>query len=489
MRKAVYGMILGVILISTLFLGCLGGNQTTSTSKTTEKTTTTYIETSTTTTQSEERIKPQVEFPEGYSKFGGWKELRVESSGYFRVEVINGKYWLVDPEGYVFVSKGVNAINYLGDHSPALGYSPYYLNVLRKYGSIEGWINTTTRRFVEWGFNTVGAWSSPELYVMLPYTLLLDIGASYGFNWESGAMPDIFEKDFEEYVKKAVSFKVAPLKDDPLIIGYFTDNELRWGPDWRSGNHLLDDFIKLPPDAPGKRVAVDVIKDIFNGDISKLNEELKTSYTSFDDLLNYTGKLPSSAPFNEARREFARRYAERYFSVVTKAIREVDPNHLILGVRFAVAPFIRPPDVVFEVAGKYVDVISLNLYNFEVAPKEYLDHIHNITGRPIMITEFSFRAMDSGLPNTRGAGITVQTQKERAEYTRKFIESFMKLPYAVGYHWFKWSDQPKEGRFDGENSNYGLVNIKDEPYEEMVIMFEELNRKLEEIHLTGYEGD
>ncbi|MBC7108895.1 beta-agarase [Pyrococcus woesei] len=487
MEKVIHGKIIGITMILALFLGCIGGPQPNieKTSPTSTLENSQVQPTSTTSQIREEIIKPKAKFPEGYSDFGGWKEIRLEPSGYFRVEVVDGKYWLVDPEGYVFLSKGVNAVNYLGDHSPKLGYAPYYVNVLRKYGDINLWINTTVSRMVEWGFNTVGAWSSPELYEYFPHTVLLDIAAKYGFNWEKGTMPDIFKDDFEEYVRKVVYFNVEPLKNNPMVIGFFTDNELRWGPDWRSSNHLLDDFMTLPSDAPGKKVAVEVLKDVFGGNISKLNMELKTNFTSFDELLNYTGKLPSTALFNEARKEFVRRYAERYFSVVTKAIREVDQNHLILGVRFAVSPFIRPPDEVFEVAGKYVDVICINLYNFPVAPKEYLDHIHEITGRPIMITEFSFRAMDSGLPNTKGAGITVETQKERAEYTRRFIESFIKLPYAVGYHWFKWSDQPKEGRWDGENSNYGLVNIEDEPYEEMVQMFTSLNRDLEKIHKEG----
>lgn len=474
MKNGIFTMLIITLIIASA--GCMGSeNLSESLSSTPSISTTPELE------------KPKVSFPEGYSSFGGWKGMKVEGTGYFRVEEINGTFWLVDPEGYVFLSKGVNAINYLGDHSPKLGYSPYYIAVIRRYGGVEGWINTTVERFTGWGFNTVGAWSSPELHEKLPYVLLLDIGAQYGFEWQHGVMPDIFSPDFEEYVKKAVAFKVEPVKEDPLLIGYFTDNELRWGPDWRSSNHLLDDFITLSPDAPGKKVAVEVIMDIFNGDIDALNSALGTNYTSFDELLNYTGELPSTAPFNEARREFVRRYAERYFSVVTSAIRAVDPNHLILGPRFSVAAFIRPPEVVYEVAGKYVDVISLNLYNFRRAPKEYLDTVYNLSGRPIMVTEFSFRARDSGLPNTIGAGITVDTQEERAEYTREFIVGFMRLPYALGFHWFKWSDEPKEGRFDGENSNYGLVNNEDEPYTEMVEMFKALNRDIEAIHMKGGE--
>jgi len=34
----------------------------------------------------------------------------------------------------------------------------------------------------------------------------------------------------------------------------------------------------------------------------------------------------------------------------------------------------------------------------------------------------------------------------------------------VGYYWFVHCDEPKEGRFNGENSNYGVVNIHDEVY-------------------------
>jgi len=103
----------------------------------------------------------------------------------------------------------------------------------------------------------------------------------------------------------------------------------------------------------------------------------------------------------------------------------------------------------------------------------------------LIVTEFSFRAMDSGLPNTRGAGIIVNTQSERANATYNFVVKLLSLPYVVGYHWFQYYDQPKEGRFDGENSNYGIVRIDDEPYIEMVDMFTKLNLELEKIHLNS----
>lgn len=41
------------------------------------------------------------------SRFGGWKEgPKLEATGFFRAEKVNGKWWMVDPEGYLFFSHG-----------------------------------------------------------------------------------------------------------------------------------------------------------------------------------------------------------------------------------------------------------------------------------------------------------------------------------------------------------------------------------------------
>ena len=52
----------------------------------------------------------------------------------------------------------------------------------------------------------------------------------------------------------------------------------------------------------------------------------------------------------------------------------------------------------------------------------------------------------------------------------------------VGYHWFEHADQPAEGRFDGENSNYGTVTIQDETYAELTETMTRVNEAAESIH-------
>jgi hypothetical protein len=177
------------------------------------------------------------------------------------------------------------------------------------------------------------------------------------------------------------------------------------------------------------------------------------------------------------RLDFLRIIAREYFRACYEVIRKHDPNHLILGARFAgYAP--RP---VVEAMGEFVDVVSFNHYGFE-PPTKTLEELHRITGKPVMITEFSFKAMDSGLPNTRGAGQPVPTQKDRADHFERYVTALMKLTYCVGYHWFQWSDQPAQGRFDGENSNYGLVKETDEAWELLTQRMTEVNGRIEAIH-------
>ncbi len=45
------------------------------------------------------------------SRFGGWKQgPQREATGYFRTEKIDGKWWLIDPEGYLYFATGIDII-------------------------------------------------------------------------------------------------------------------------------------------------------------------------------------------------------------------------------------------------------------------------------------------------------------------------------------------------------------------------------------------
>jgi hypothetical protein len=180
--------------------------------------------------------------------------------------------------------------------------------------------------------------------------------------------------------------------------------------------------------------------------------------------------------------EFLGLAADEYARVTSEAIRRHDPNHLVLGCRFAGYA----GDAATRAAGRHFDVISYHAYSPN-APLDRLQQIFRLTGKPVMITEFSFKAMDSELPNTKGAAKPVATQQDRADGFARYVEALASLPYAVGFHWFEYRDEPKEGRFDGENSNYGLVHIDFTPWEVLTTRMKEVNATLESRHAKASE--
>jgi len=383
-----------------------------------------------------------------YDTYGGWTTIKGQKTGFFHVERIGERWWLVTPEGNVFFSKGVCNIN-ANPESKASPPPPADANK---------WAGETARLLKGWNFNTVGAWSVEVMFSQgLVYAPILDIAAGVTSElWLRGGIPDYFSPEFRQAADRAAARGCQPRSSDPWLLGYFTDNELRWGADWRSRESLLQTYLKVPPTTPGYQKAIEFLKA--------------------------RGHTPQNLDANDES-GFLEIAAGEYARVAREAIRRYDPNHLILGCRFAGYA----PEGVLRGLGPHFDVISYNNYSPQ-APVEKLRQIFDLTGKPTMITEFSFKAMDSGLPNTRGAARPVDTQKDRADGFTQYVEALAALPSCVGFHWFEYRDEPAEGRFDGENSNYGLVKIDLTPWTTLTDRMKEVNSRIETLAARSAEG-
>lgn len=170
---------------------------------------------------------------------------------------------------------------------------------------------------------------------------------------------------------------------------------------------------------------------------------------------------------------------EKYFSFITSEIRKYDKNHLILGVRFNHIP----PDYVLEISKKYIDVHSINNYNQNFS---FIEYIHSKTALPIIISEFSFYSKDGRSGNTNSNwwwGGNVKDQSERAAMYEKTVISFAKKNFIIGASWFQWNDQPPEGRIlDGENVNFGVVDIFDIEYIQLIESIRRTSNIINKIH-------
>jgi hypothetical protein len=307
-------------------------------------------------------------------------------------------------------------------------------NLYRRYGDDWriGWKDMTLRRMKAWGLNAIN-WSDTSLNDKKAYTKFL-----YGWGIEKGimGMPDVYAPEFADNVDKIAAEQCAPLKDDPWMLGYFIGNEPPW---------------------PGRETLL--VDKIIEGPESVTRKEL-VAFLAEEDT-------------PDRRKTFVFSMFKKFLEIINAAIKKYDPNHLNMGIRYGGSP----SDEVIKLASVF-DVYSYNSYEYEVS-QEYLDHVHELTGLPILIGEFHFGTPDRGL----SPGLSqVSNLQERGVAYSHYVENALANSSVIGTFWFIWRDQPNTGRFDGENYNIGIVDVTDQPYPDMVNALEETNNKLFDIH-------
>ena len=353
-----------------------------------------------------------------------------------------GKWWFVDPAGNRMFLSGVGVVNYRGHYSAALGYAPYYRTVQAKYPTLEDWATNTLRRVGDWGFNFLSSPSENLLRRGFPHANVVNHGmgqnfACYGDEFDilpcdggpCSGFPNVFHPLWPAYCRFAAQSFCRTEREDPWILGWYTDNELSWWGDKRQfktppASGLFDAAARKAPGHPAREALEAFLAD--HGSVG----------------------AASAAPA-ELKREFVRLCARKYFEATTAAIREADPNHLILGCRFAGLPSADP--VVWEECGRFCDAVSVNIYPMAdldrgvavdwPGPKarlmsDLIGERARMAGKPVIVTEWCFSALDSGLPCTHGAGQRFFTQKERAEATSIFARTMWAMPEVGGYVYF-----------------------------------------------------
>lgn len=436
----------------------------------------------------------------GWSQYGGDLSTKWKGTGFFRTHFDGERWYLVDPEGYRFISTGLDscipgemgyvsgieslheelpdktlyadALETGGKHKRFQGdfVSFAISNMIRAFGEDweDQWTKLTKNRLVDWHFNTIGNWSDLNFIqkAKLPYVWPLeDFPTTEKSIFRD--FPDVFSEEYQNNAKKFAQ-QLSVFKDDPYLIGYFLRNE----PEWAFVQNLLiaEKLLENKENTVSKQVFIHDLKEKY-GNISMLNDAWKKKYDSFDELFEPQYGIASySEEAKEDAKEFSKNMIRRYVSVPSLACKSVDPNHLNLGMRYAMLL-----DSILLEGHEYFDVFSINGYS-EDSYKE-VQQAGELTGKPVIVGEFHFGALDVGMP---AAGIcSVMTQKDRGLSYRLYFERALNSPYFVGAHYFVLNDQATLGRFDGENMQIGLVDVCNSPYYDFV---NEVRRVNEEIY-------
>ena len=394
---------------------------------------------------------------------------------YFRVEQRQGAWWLVTPEGRPFFSIGTDPRPFqpakvenqreVRGHMARLGFNSLAAwHNLARWAAFNGVLaSEKTQPLIQ--FRALQTQTADPPYDTVKNAQGLNPGQQQAQAAQKGgfnhAFPDPFDPRWEPAFRAQVRASVELVRDRPYFAAWFADNERE--------HRELHRYVYSPNCARAFR---NFLAGRY-GAAAKLAKAWGKAYESFDDVIREKPDPVSRAgamyeDFHLFRREMLRRFN----ATVLRVIREEDPGRLVFTNRFMIGEgrdLIENLDLYRDFDGVAVNIYPANI-SAGLAPEEraVLELIHQRTGKPVLIGEWSVPALDSGLygnpekldwsyPNA------VDTQQQRARQAAKVTVDLYNLPFVVGAHWFIWTDFDSPVR----QANRGLFKVSGEPWTEL----------------------
>lgn len=425
------------------------------------------------------RVLPK---PADRDRFGGWSDgPQLKATGSFRVEKLNGKWWMVDPDGHLFWSNGITGVR-LGNKTRTSGrenfyehlpssteplamfyekgknettYDFYKANLFRKYG--EKWVEKSSqkslKRLQSWGLNSIGNFSDQDIYLSTENRVPYTVGPAPAwpkFEGKDFKFPNVFDPAFAPSIRDAMDKINKKCLTDEYCIGFFIDNEL-------TVSDITKALMEQPVSNKTRLPFIDYLKNKYSK-IEKLNVAWSSKYKNWKQVASLVS-LPSGS--KEDQLFFDLKMIDIYYKTCREEIKRVAPEKLYFGSRLHCHFF--PDDQkeskIIQVAAQYCDVVCFNRYRFSA---EDLILPFGID-KPTLIGEFHIGTLDRGIAGLR----IVANQEQRADAYSEYISGALRNPQIVGAHWFHYADFPFSGMHLQANYQQGFVDICDIPYPEL----------------------
>jgi len=371
-------------------------------------------------------------------------EPRGTVTGRFHTQKINGRWWIIDPEGYRHYVRGVCSFSKGASAASTAAWNA-------RFGSDAQWVKICQKEMSEIGVHATGAFSNGayapvrthnDTYPDSPLTLAPSFGFLGSFKTAKGyAYPNgnvstvvglVFYDGWEQFCKDFLTTgSPAWIRGRTDVMGFFSDNEIDFGLNNTSG--LL-------------------IRRLLNA-----SDKTTPAYLAAKNFMESKGLTAVAANATvEINAEFAGIVAEKYYKGVKDAITELDPGMMYFGSRLHGDP----KDImeIVQAAGRYCDVISINYYNaWSPELTTRMKDWASWTDAPILITEFYTKNNDCGFTNLSGAGLAVRTIQDKAYAYQHFALGLLESKQCVGWHWFRYQDNDVDGCANGlYQANYQI---------------------------------
>ena len=399
-------------------------------------------------------------------QYGGFLDINGKKTGYFHVEKINGRWWMVTPEGNGFYGIGIShasssfsqgAVNfaYNGDQEEFFRDG---VTKLKDLGYNCSWGGPYSQERIREGFIDPEIGEAVYKDAEFPYALHVPI-IKHSVELKPGeTRPDVFSKEYKLSVIDLVNETVAENKDNSWLLGYYYG----YG-SFMIDNAWVNETINREAESTGRVNLLKVLEDRYTSDIEKYNSIYQTSYKSFIDLkkngsVNY--KIPFRFEKNPAikadLKALLTEIIVQFYKVGHEEIRKVDQNHMILGTY--------PKHFTFDLAiwkkiTPYIDILAPQ----DISDVNPINEIVKATGLPAFFSDQEYgNVYPLSLQGTNGCFGAVPDYIDRRVYYDLIFKRIMSDPDIVGAslcaclfdnsHWVQAYDRGQPGFFtiDGE---------------------------------------
>jgi len=392
---------------------------------------------------------PVTDGADDFTKYGSYKHLRVDSTGFYRVEKINDRWWVIDPDGYAQINMAVTSF----ESSSQFIYDICRRNGYNGAGTFIANESQTRDMYNQDNFNNFSYTRRLNFFLkyknnrhnFYPETPSLVQGSHHHIT--------VLDPHFAVYCDEIAQEFVEPFKDDRDMLGWFTDNEINFNQD-----QLRNLVADLPEGDPSREAAL-----AFAADKGITEQQI----------------LQNSSQVTEAiKQEFAVVLARHYFKTVAEAIQKYDTNHLILGSRFHGRP--RGIQGVVDASHEFMDVTSVNFYD-RFAPNDQIAKPEWTNDHPTIIGEMYIKDINVYNFAQPGAGFFTDSQQHRGYFYQNTCLELLENKDIVGWHYFRFRDDP--------DSNKGMISFGSDWHEwyDMTMYMEQFNKQVYQIidHVDG----
>jgi hypothetical protein len=318
--------------------------------------------------------------PMDYDAYGGNMAIKGKATGFFHLEEIKGRHFLITPEGYGYRALGIN-------HFHKMTSTDY---------------DEAIRNIKSWGFNA-GCYQGPQwMWDRYPYTKGINLvpvcqwkpDHQFGFK-------DVFDPEVLSEMHDMIRGIVEPQKDNAMLIGYFLTDIPMWQRK-RNGEDWISFYKSLPAESPGGQVWV----------------EWKA---------NNPGQKEG---------DFLAVIARQLYAKGHEFIRKFDTNHLILGDRYHEK--VDMPEIVVREALPYIDAIAVQptVQEFDAA---MYDGYYKKYGKPIYIADHVSSFATAEFPKTMGQ--KAKDPDSYVAYYTRYVTAALSHPHIVGFNKCQYQDE------------------------------------------------